>query len=234
MLTLLQRSLAAMLLQLGVVQFGEFSLKAHRSGWSRMRISPFFINLRIIEDGGPLTHDQAVEIGYQGGQILRERVPAWYNSPPSWVAGIPRAGRPLADGVMKTFPDEKVTQLILRKQAGKESALSSSVEGNLVPRSHGFLVDDVITDSRSKEEAIAVMRANQLVTANCIVIVDREAGGADKMAKAGSPVLAVFTLTSLMQAYLDDGSITPKQHAEIMGYESYMQGYMATHLPVSG
>jgi uridine monophosphate synthetase len=227
----LQTGLASLLLELGVVQFGDFRLKAHREGYPNMDPSPFFINLRTADDGGPLLLDQAREIGFQTGLIIAERVPALLACPPKFLAGIMRAGGPLAEGMISVFPEGQVNLLYIAKTGGKESGYGE-VKGTCNSGDAGFLVDDVVTDSKSKEQANVVMRECGLTSSGCIVVVDREAGGAEKMAKAGIPIHAAFTLTNLMTCYRDQGAIDDAMFERIMGYGAYQQSYMAANPPV--
>ncbi len=224
----LQVGLANYSLEHGVVQFGEFRLKAHREGFPNMDPSPFFINLRTEEDGGPLTVEQAQEIGFQTGLIIAERVPALLACPPKFLAGIMRAGGPLAEGMIRVFPEGKVNLLYIAKTGGKESGYGE-VRGSCNSGDAGFMVDDVVTDSKSKEQANVVMRECGLTSSGCIVVVDREAGGAERMAKAGIPIHAAFTLTNLMTCYRDQGAIDAAMFERVMAYGAYQQEYMATH-----
>src|SRR5580765_6533979 len=70
---------------------------------------------------------------------------------------------------------------IVRKEA-KEHGTGKRIEGNLTPGSKVIIVDDVVTTAGSTLKAIAAAEAAGHVVVAVICLVDREEGGAAKLA----------------------------------------------------
>jgi len=75
----------------------------------------------------------------------------------------------------------KLRAFIVRKEA-KEHGTGRRIEGNLVPRSRVIIVDDVVTTAGSTVKAIEAAEAEGHKVVAVICLVDREEGGAAKLA----------------------------------------------------
>jgi orotate phosphoribosyltransferase len=75
----------------------------------------------------------------------------------------------------------KLRAFIVRKEA-KEHGTGRRIEGNLVPRSRVIIVDDVVTTAGSTVKAIEAAEAEGHTVVAVICLVDREEGGAAKLA----------------------------------------------------
>ncbi|XLQ19990.1 MAG: orotate phosphoribosyltransferase [Candidatus Moraniibacteriota bacterium] len=122
----------------------------------------------------------------------------------SAVAGVPVGATPLVDAIsVLSSLDETATdlaQIIVRKKtndhgAGNQIERPQSVkDGDMVA-----LVDDVITTAGTLIRAIEALEKSGLVVGIVILIVDREEGGKEVLAKAGyDNVHAIFTKSELL------------------------------------
>lgn len=219
---------AVLMYLMGVVQFGSFRLKLHRSGWPDMDESPYFVNFRIEEDGGPLTSDQARFVGQQLGYWYQDNVPIM--DPNSrFIAGIPRAGTLLAEGFQSVMPEIVLAKM--NKEGGKESEIKASIEGNIVPKSLGLVVDDVATDGGSKIEVDERIRGCGFGVDRFIIVVDR--GGVSELREKRYNIEAMYGLPELMGIYRERKIISTDQHTRILGYDAYVKEYKASHPPVA-
>lgn len=75
----------------------------------------------------------------------------------------------------------RLRAFIVRKEA-KEHGTGKRIEGNLEPRSRVIIVDDVVTTAGSTLKAIEAAEAEGHTVVAVICVVDREEGGAAKLA----------------------------------------------------
>jgi len=88
----------------------------------------------------------------------------------------------------------EIKTFIVRK-AAKEHGTQRQIEGpQLKPASTAILVDDVATTGKALIEAKAVLDKMGIVAKQAIVIVDRDEGAADNLAKAGLKLESIFKI----------------------------------------
>ena len=75
----------------------------------------------------------------------------------------------------------RLRAFIVRKEA-KEHGTGRRIEGNLAPKSRVIIVDDVVTTAGSTLKAIEAAEAEGHTVVAVICVVDREEGGAAKLA----------------------------------------------------
>jgi len=79
-------------------------------------------------------------------------------------------------------------------------------------------VDDLITRTDTKKEAIAVCEEAGLVVAAVAVLVDREQGGSEELKEAGYSLYSVFPLSELLDYYVEVKLLSPEKREEVMTY----------------
>jgi orotate phosphoribosyltransferase len=221
-----QIELARSLYDVGAVklqQDGEegFRMKIHDTEPDRP-LSPIFLQIRTKEHSshgeGPLTENEVNQIGAELYELL-ERVGVEYDH----VAGIPEAAVPFADAFVDVSETrgEGDSKLIMHKKgdvADGSRHITDQVDGDYDPGESALLIDDLITHATTKLEAAAALRNNGLRVDALAVVVDREQGGVRQMEDTGVETHAVFTLTQLLDLYLDEERITPEMRQKIDDY----------------
>jgi orotate phosphoribosyltransferase len=120
---------------------------------------------------------------------------------PTAVGGPTMGADPLvtAMGLECLARGRRIECFLVRKEA-KRHGTASRVEGNLTAGAHVLLVDDVITQGGSLIGAVPAVEAAgaRIVAFGCVV--DRGAGGAEKLAADGAPVHSIFAISELLRA----------------------------------
>jgi uridine monophosphate synthetase len=188
--------LATRLLKAGCIQFGQFTLK---SGMQ----SPIYIDLRLLVSHPSLLRSVSSAMAGMAREITFDR-----------IAAIPYAGIPIGVGLAL----ELERPLIYPRREIKAHGTRRAIEGSFKPGEVALVVDDLITRGDSKVEAIAPLEAAGLTVEDVLVLIDREQGGPEDLARRGYRLHAVLRLTTLLEALREEKSITPAQHQEVLEY----------------
>jgi orotate phosphoribosyltransferase len=217
----LKTRVALELIDLKAVKFkaeGEpgFRLKKHETD-PKAPLSPIFFNLRTPDNPkpGPLTPESVERIA----QLMYARLDEEHATF-TQIAGVPRAGDPFAAVLHRLCDqDEPIGRIMLEKrEQGDQRSVAHIAAGNYEPHDMVLLVDDLVTEAHSKIEAVNVLEAAELLVSDIIVLIDRQQGGEEQLMLRDLTLISVFTLTELMDLYLDRQLITAKQRDEILTY----------------
>lgn len=227
-LTTVQGTLAAALLQVGAIKFGEFRLKLHETN-PDAPLSPIYIDLRTADNPkpGPLTPAIVTEIGRQLYLLAAVSELSFDR-----VAGVPNAGDPLAKAVSEApaFVLDKELHVRLRRripvpllklekhETTEGRRVQGEIQGVCNPRDRVLLVDDLITAAHSKLEAIQLLEDRELVVHDVLVVLDREQGGAEQLAARGHRLHTILKLSKLLLWYKEQGLIPVAKYDETMVY----------------
>lgn len=107
------------------------------------------------------------------------------------VGGLTMGADPVAYAIARASLDEPpvVDAFSVRKEA-KEHGTGKRIEGNFRKGLSVVIVEDVITSGRSAIEAVDAVRAEGGIVSGVLAVVDREEGGATRVAELGIPFLA--------------------------------------------
>jgi len=188
--------LANQLQDAGCIQFGAFTLK---SGLT----SPIYVDLRLLVSHTALLRTAAQAMAEVARGLRFDR-----------IAAVPYAGLPI--GVALAL--ELGCPLIYPRREVKEHGTRRAIEGAFAAGETALLVDDLITRGDSKLEAIAPLQEAGLAVQDVLVLIDREQGGADDLARRGYRLHAVLRLSQALDALREAGRIGVEQHAEVLAY----------------
>lgn len=193
---------AALLYEMGVIQFGAFKLKSGAH-------SPIYLDLRRMVSDPSTLMNVAGEMVMRGASLTYQR-----------IAGIPTAGLPL--GTALSIASER--PLIYPRMEAKGYGTGHRVEGIYREGDTALVVDDVISLADSKLEAIAVLEGAGLVVNDVMVVVDRQMGGADMLKEKGYTLHALYTLTDVLDGLVKAELINAALREEVLEWLEEQRG----------
>ncbi len=174
-----------------------FKLKLHEKN-SDDPLSSFYLNLRTADNPkpGPLTQEVIYQAAWCMFELFLERKLTF-----DAVVGVPRAGDPFAQAFARFA---RTTCLTMDKWEHEEKRCIASLQGHVPALVKKVLViDDLITKADSKHEAIEILRDAGMDVTDVIVLVDREQGGHERLAKMGCTLHSVLTITEMLDLYVE-------------------------------
>jgi uridine monophosphate synthetase len=174
--SIIARELSALLHQVGVVRFGDFTLKDGRQ-------SPFYLDMRVL-----VSHPAAL------ARVARAMLQRARDIPYDRIAGLPYAGLPIA--VAMSLIAER-PMIYVRKEA-KDYGTRKLIEGEYAAGERALMIDDVVTSGGAKLDAVTPFRDAGLVVEDVLVIVDRSDGGVQALAAAGLRLHSVLDVHTLL------------------------------------
>jgi uridine monophosphate synthetase len=181
---------------LGCVQFGNFTLASGRQ-------SPIYIDLRRLTASPALLRLAAQHYA----QLLQ---PLSFDH----LAAVPYAA--LTIGAAVALATNR--PLIYPRKEVKDHGTGRPVEGRFAAGDTAVVIEDLVTSGGSVLQAIDTLEAAGLVVRDVAVLIDREQGGPQTLAKRGYRLHAVLALSEILEVLLQAGRISTEKLAEIKTY----------------
>lgn len=183
-----EKSIAALadnLVDAGCIKFGEFTLK---SGLK----SPIYIDLRWI-----ISYPKLLE------QVASAFLPLISNLSFDRIAGLPYAAIPIATAISLAgnYP------MIYPRKEVKAYGTKAEIEGEYHTGETVIVIDDLATTGGSKFEAIEKLTGAGLIVKDVAVLIDRQSGAKESLAKAGFDLHAVLTISEMLDYWEEAGKI---------------------------
>jgi orotate phosphoribosyltransferase len=184
--------------RIGAFKFGAFRLTSGK-------MSPYYIDLRIV----PSFPDAFREICSVYADFIKNKVGTKNFER---VAGIPVAGIPFAALIAY---DLKKPFLYIRKGVRRHGR-ERRIEGVIAPGDHILLVDDLVTTGLSLQKAAKTIVAEGGLVTDAVVLLDRQEGGKERLAKSGIRVHALLNITEIANTLHELGTIDEEQLRTIL------------------
>jgi len=194
----MKAELCRILNKIGALKFGAFKLTSGR-------MSPYYIDLRIV----PSFPEAFRRICGLYLRIITEDLGVTIFER---IAGIPTAGIPFASLVAYQL---KKPFLYIRPRArlhGRERR----VEGIMMPGDRILLIDDLITTGRSLRKAAEAIRSEGGVVTDAVVLLDREEGGKERLAKDNITLHYLLKASEAAEKLYEIGAITENQMKTVL------------------
>ncbi|MCX7101492.1 MAG: orotate phosphoribosyltransferase [Methylobacter sp.] len=212
-----QKDFISYALDCGVLKFGEFELKSGR-------ISPYFFNTGLFNTGA--------QLGKLGQFYAKALIQSGIN--PDILYGPAYKGIPLVSATSIAYAQITGTDIPFafnRKEAKDHgeggSLVGASLEGKVL------ILDDVITAGTSVRESVDIIKNAKAIPAGVLIALDRQEKGQNEVsaiteveAEFTMPVIAIITLTDIIEYLLADVSITSSlARSPIDGIRAYQNLY---------
>jgi orotate phosphoribosyltransferase/uridine monophosphate synthetase len=126
------------------------------------------------------------------------------------VAGVPLGGLHIATAYSLTA---KVPMIYLHP-----SREDSEIEGVYQPNQTAIIMDDLVTGGGSIFETAEKLREHGLYVRDAFVLVDRQQGARERLARAGINLRSCLTLEVILNHLMYTGKITEDWHHRSLEY----------------
>jgi uridine monophosphate synthetase len=185
------KDLADRLLESGCVKFGRFTLK---SGLE----SPIYMDLRrLVSFPSLLAQVSTAYIKILKGLVFDR------------LAGLPYAALPIATAISL----QAGWAMVYPRKESKTYGTKAEIEGGYTVGEKVVVIDDLTTTGTSKFEAIEKLVEAGLRVKDVVVLIDRQSGASEALARSGYQLHAVFTLSELLDHWEHNRSITASEIA---------------------
>jgi len=185
--------LCRVLNKIGAIKFGAFKLTSGRT-------SPYYIDFRIV----PSFPDAFQRVCNLYTKLIQKELGM---DSFERIAGIPTAGIPFASVIAHQLRKPFLYIRPHPKLYGRERR----IEGIIMPGNRVLLIDDLITTGLSLRRAAKAIRAEGGLVTDALVLLDREEGGRERLAKDNVRLHYLLTASEAAKKLYETGAIDEEQ-----------------------
>ena len=189
----IKKEICQILMRIGALKFGIFTLTSGKT-------SPYYIDLRVIPsfpDAFKKTCDLYMSV------IQRALETKDFER----ISGIPTAGLPFASVIAYHLSKPFLYVRPSMRSHGRERR----IEGVVMPGDRVLLIDDLITTGHSLIKSATAIRAEGGLVTDAVVLLDREEGGEERLAKEGIILHYLLRVSEVVDRLYEMGVITEGQ-----------------------
>jgi uridine monophosphate synthetase len=180
------------LFRIKAIEFGRFKLKSGA-------ISPYYLDLRLLVSY-PYLLEVVADVFWEELRLMQFDI----------LVGVPYAAIPLATIISYKYNRPMVFVRKEQKSYGKKK----EIEGVFRSGQTAVLLDDVISDGKSKEETLTVLNNNGLKVTDVLVLLDRRKQIDKKDNIYGCNLTSIYNMPQVIKILSKHGLIYSKQVEE--------------------
>ncbi|MBI5126998.1 orotate phosphoribosyltransferase [Candidatus Roizmanbacteria bacterium] len=180
------------LFRIKAIEFGRFKLKSGA-------ISPYYLDLRLLVSY-PYLLEVVADVFWEELRLMQFDL----------LVGVPYAAIPLATIISYKYNRPMVFVRKEQKQYGKKK----QIEGVFRQGQTAVLIDDVISDGKSKEETLSVLKDDGLKVGDVLVLLDRRKQTSQQEKIYGCKLTAIYNMSDVLEILAKHGCITAFQEKE--------------------
>ncbi len=181
------------LYKIGAVKFGDFTLKSGEK-------SNIYIDLRVIISYPDVLKAVSEAIWQQA-----------HGYPFDLICGVPYTALPIATCISL----QQDIPMVMRRKEKKEYGTKQQIEGVYKTGQKCLIVEDIITKGTSILETADDLEVAGLKVRDVVVLIDREANGAQNLHEKHYQLHAAFTLKDILNTLLHSDEISEEDRAMV-------------------
>jgi uridine monophosphate synthetase len=116
--------------------------------------------------------------------------------------------------------------MLIRRKEAKGYGTKKLIEGKFEAEENCLIIEDVVTTGSSIIETTIDLQSEGLIIEDAIVVVNREQGGVENIAKRGIKMHSLFTLSYLLETLKNAGKIEEKMVKNVSEYIARSQSVL--------
>ncbi len=118
---------------------------------------------------------------------------------PAWIGGLTMGADPISYAIAHRswLEGNPLNAFSVRKEA-KSHGMGQQIEGGLPEGARVLVIEDSLSTGGSAVRAVEAVRRHGAVPVGVFTLVDREAGGRERIAELGLPLIRLFRAAELL------------------------------------
>ena len=210
-----RKQLADLYYKSNSVKFGRFKISAHEQN-PNLPLSPLYLHYPKSDEAGCELLPQMFElIGYLFHKMILDQ-----NIVFSKIAGIPAGADPFAETTAHHFSNIPDVLLKFKKETDDVGSriFTGPIPSQRIKSQKVLVLDDHTSGGYNKSLFVKMLEENNAVVTDVLTIVDREQGATEFLRSIGITLHSIFTISELLDYYVETKQISLQQHDEVRAY----------------